>query len=318
MFMEAFRSAWGVITRKPLVLWGLSLLSVFITSIASIFTIGIPALGIAITFLISCGMAKVYLDGLDGKEVYADQMFAGFSKNCFRIAGGMAWQTLWIVLWALIPIVGPIIAIVKAYSYRFVPYILISKPEVTATQALKLSMKETKGLKGQMFLADLCFVASVFVICLGLALLSAIPVLGVLFALIYAIVLILIIAFSSIFVGLYQAYFYAYGKDYYNQRYQQQQQQYAYQNQYANNGYGYGQNPNPYGNGQGVNPNGFGYGQDVNNQQNGAYNYGQQPFGNNQNMYGQNVNPNNGYPQGNGFDQNNQYGNGQNNNYNGY
>lgn len=209
MFVDAYSKALSVIAKKPIVLWGLSLLSGLITIICSFLFIGVPAVSIGISFIITCGMAKVYLDGLGGKEVYADQLFSGFNKNCFRIAGGMAWQTLWIVIWALVPIVGPIIAIIKAYSYRFVPYILITHPEVNATQALKLSMMLTNGLKGQMFLADLCFGLGLGIIALILTALAAIPFIGIIFAIVAFVFYVLVAVFFAIFQGLYRAYFFA-------------------------------------------------------------------------------------------------------------
>lgn len=206
MFLDSYREALGVLTKKPLVLWGLSLMSGLIGFISSIFCLGLPALGIAIGYLITCGMAKIYLDGLAGLDVSAEQLFAGFNKNCFRIAGGMAWSALWSLIWSLVPIVGPILGIVKGYSYRFVPYILITQPEVSATQALKISMQLTNGIKGQMFLADLLLGVIVFVVVLVLMIINIIPLLG---TLIFIVGIVAIIALLPIFQGLYQAYFYA-------------------------------------------------------------------------------------------------------------
>lgn len=208
MFLNSYKKALSVLAKKPFVLWGLSLMSGLLSILTGLFFGLIPALGIAVGYLLTCGMAKVYLDGLEGKAVYSDQLFAGFGKHCFRIAGGMAWKDLWILIWTLVPIVGPIIAIVKSYSYRFVPYILINRPDVKATEALRMSKEQTKGLKGEMFLADLCFGGGVFVVVLILALFSMIPILGLLFAMVLFILAILLLAFSSIFTGLYQAYFY--------------------------------------------------------------------------------------------------------------
>ncbi len=208
LFIEAYKKALAVIFKKPIMLWGLSLLSGIMVYLATMFTAPVFILGAAFSVLITCGMAKVYIDGLSGKEVNSDQLFAAFNKNCVRIVGGMAWQTLWIIIWALVPIVGPIMAVIKAYSYRFVPYILMTKPEVTATQALRLSMQMTNGKKGQMFLADLCFGGGIFVISLILGLFCAIPILGILFILVTIVFALAVGLFSSIFQGLYSAYFY--------------------------------------------------------------------------------------------------------------
>ena len=208
MFIEAYKKALSVIVKKPIVLWGLSLLSGLISVLAVIFTLPILGLGVIVCYVITCGMAKVYIDGLNGKEVNSDQIFAGFNKGFLRIAGGMAWVDLWLLIWCLIPIAGPFIAIVKAYSYKFVPYILITQPEVKATEAIRISMEMTKGKKGQMFLADLCFVGGYYVLILVLSIFGMIPIIGTLFQLVYAIVVIVFALFSSIFVGLYGASFY--------------------------------------------------------------------------------------------------------------
>lgn len=207
-FVQAYKKALEVILKKPIMLWGLSLLSGIMTAIASLFTAPIFILGTAFSFLITCGMTKVYIDGLKGKEVNSDQLFAAFGKNCVRIVGGMFWQNLWIIIWALVPIVGPVMAVIKTYSYRFVPYILMTKPEVTATQALRLSMQMTKGKKLQMFLADLCFGVAIFVVSLVLGLFCAIPILGILFAIVTFVFVLAVALFSSIFQGLYGAFFY--------------------------------------------------------------------------------------------------------------
>lgn len=210
MFIQAYQRALAVIARKPMMLWGLSLLSGIIATIGGFVLFGIPAAAFVVSYLIACGMARVYIDGLSGKQVNADQLFACFNGKFLRVAGGLAWRDLWLIIWSLVPIVGPIIMLVKSYSYRFVPYILATKPEVTATQALKMSMKMTEGIKGQMFLADFCIGIIVGIIAFILGLLSKIPYVGILFALILLLFFVLVAAFSNIFIGLYQAYFYIY------------------------------------------------------------------------------------------------------------
>ena len=216
MFLDAYKKAAMVILKKPLVLWGLSLMYVLLIYLAAIFTGIIPVVYMIISYVLSVGMTKVYLDGLKGKEVSSEQLFEGFSDKWGRIAGALAWRDLWILIWALVPVAGPIIAIIKAYEYRFVPYIVATRPEVKATEALKLSMKETEGKKGQMFLADflLGFIifAAYLAIFIVMAIFGAIPYIGGLFIAVFGLVIILltiaILAFYSIFTGLYQASFY--------------------------------------------------------------------------------------------------------------
>jgi hypothetical protein len=70
------------------------------------------------------------------------------------------------------------------YSYRFVPYIVIQNPDISATEALRLSMQKSEGFKGRMFLADfiVCLCATGVMLVLGG--LSLIPYVGVVFAII--------------------------------------------------------------------------------------------------------------------------------------
>ncbi len=46
-------------------------------------------------------------------------------------------------------------AAIRAYEYRFVPYILMTRDDVKPTDAIKISKQETMGYKGKMFGADI-------------------------------------------------------------------------------------------------------------------------------------------------------------------
>lgn len=261
MFVEAYKRAFSVLGKKPMTLWGLSLLAAFLGAISILLTIFFLPAGIAFNLVLSAGLAKVYLDGLDEKTVNANQLFSGF-KRFWSVAGGMAWKALWVAIWSvaffaialvvylifnligtslatsiirsassfsayntaatisnvfdvigivlavICGIVGVVFATIKAYSYAFVPYILMERTDVSATEALRLSIEETKGKRGQMFLADFVFGAAVGVVSGVLSLFSNIPYLGGLFAVISLLFFIIISLFSGIFQGLYAAAFY--------------------------------------------------------------------------------------------------------------
>lgn len=204
MFLQNYKRALEVLIKKPIMLWALSLLLGILTIVGSLVTLSIPFLSMAVAYLFTCGGTKLYLDGLKGKNVNSKQLFAAFNRNCIKTAGAMAWQALWTLIWAGVPIAG----IVKSYSYRFVPYIVMSHPEISAFDALKISMKMTKGKKMQMWLADILFVIGCGVIGLILGLLSGIPLIGSIFSLVAFLFVLAVALFSSIFVGLYQAAFF--------------------------------------------------------------------------------------------------------------
>ena len=179
---DLIQKALVVLRQKPVRLWGVSLLCQLLVALAAVFGM-LPIITIPIALVLNAGMAAVYLAGYRGQEVNSDALFAGF-KHFFQVAGGMGWMALWILIWGLIPVVGPVFAVIKMYSYRFVPYIVIQNPDISATEALRLSMQKTEGFKGRMFLADLivCLCASGVMLVLGG--LSLIPYVGIAFAVI--------------------------------------------------------------------------------------------------------------------------------------
>lgn len=211
MINYIYKRAFSILTKMPIKLWGLSLLNAFLTTLILIFGV-FPIITIPVIATLSAGVTMVYLDGYNGKEVYSDQLFSGF-KNFTHVAGGMCWKNLWLFLWLLVPIAGPIIVIIKSLSYAFTPYILNNEPSVNATEALRKSMKDTKGYKTKMFLAIIlpCIIFVVAIALLGL--LSRIPFVGLIFAFISFIVSIVFSLFSPLFFGLVEAGFYEYSKN---------------------------------------------------------------------------------------------------------
>ena len=173
--------------KKPVQLWGLSLLGVILQSLSNLLCAVPPILGMGVSSTLSAGMENVFLDAYHQKEINSKQIFSGFSsgKSFLRIAGGMLWRTLWLFLWALfalIPIVGwviaPIMLVIKGISYSFTPYLLLRKKDISPLDALKRSMEMTKGYRGKIFLTYLICYAALLVIGLLLFLIAQIPVIG--------------------------------------------------------------------------------------------------------------------------------------------
>ena len=169
--------------KKPVQLWGLSLLGVILQSLSNLLCAAPPILGMGVSSTLSAGMENVFLDAYHQKEINSKQIFSGFSsgKSFLRIAGGMLWRTLWLFLWALfalIPIVGwviaPIMLVVKGISYSFTPYLLLRKKDISPLDALKRSMEMTKGYRGKIFLTYLICYAALLVVGLLLFLIAKI------------------------------------------------------------------------------------------------------------------------------------------------
>lgn len=87
-----YKRAFNVLSKMPFKLWGLSLLSSLLTILVLVFGV-LPIVIVPVIAVLSAGMAAVYLDGFNGKEVYSDQLFKGF-KDFWRTAGGMCWKKL--------------------------------------------------------------------------------------------------------------------------------------------------------------------------------------------------------------------------------
>ncbi len=82
-------------------------------------------------------------------------MFRDGFSNYWRHVGGMLWMGLFAYLWTLLFVIP---GIIKMFSYFLTPYILADCPNVTATDALKLSMRMTAGHKGRIFVLVLSFI----------------------------------------------------------------------------------------------------------------------------------------------------------------
>ncbi len=200
-----------MLMKKPVQLWGLSLLGVILQSLSNLLCAVPPILGMGVSSTLSAGMENVFLDAYHQKEINSKQIFSGFSsgKSFLRIAGGMLWRTLWLFLWALfalIPIVGwviaPIMLVIKGISYSFTPYLLLRKKDISPLDALKRSMEMTKGYRGKIFLTYLICYAALLVIGLLLFLIGHIPGIGIVLA---GIIGVVIGIFCPLFFGVLRA-----------------------------------------------------------------------------------------------------------------
>ncbi|MBO4897173.1 MAG: DUF975 family protein [Clostridia bacterium] len=81
--------------------------------------------------------------GFSFKNKYSNIVFTVFLRDLF------------IFLWSLLFIIP---GIVKAYSYRLVPYILSDNPGINGEEALKKSSEMMKGNKWKTFKLDLSFI----------------------------------------------------------------------------------------------------------------------------------------------------------------
>ena len=210
MIFNIYGKAMSVLVRKPFVLWGISLLELFLSAVAGALFGIIPGVAMCIGWLLSTSMTLIFLHGYRGNKVNVLMLFDCFRdwSTIKRVLCGIGWMNLWIFLWALIPVVGWIFALIRVYRYRLTPYILMQEPNVAPTEAIKLSRQRTEGWKSRMFGADVLIVVAVYVIVLILGLLARIRYIGALFGIILFLFIIACVAFLPLFIGLVHAAFY--------------------------------------------------------------------------------------------------------------
>ena len=211
MIMTIYKRALGVLLSKPLKLWGISLLSIALSSVlGSLCGVAIPGLSLAVGMLIGTSMTMIYLAGYRGQKVEVAQLFSCFKdwSTIKRVLCGTAWMYLWIFLWSLIPFVGFIFAIVRSYQYRLTPYILVTEPDVSITDAIKVSAERTSGYKLKMWLADFLIDLIFGLGCIVIGLLAAIPFIGILFGIVLFLLIVVYTVLRPLFSGLVQAAFY--------------------------------------------------------------------------------------------------------------
>ena len=208
--LSVYKKVLAVFKEKPFLLWGLSLLAVLLEAIGVVLCGPVLLLGLAIVFLFDAAVALIYLRGYRRQQVETSMLFDTFRSwdTVKRVVLGMGWMHLWILIWGLIPIAGIYFAIKKAYAFRLTPYILIFEPEVSVTDAIKVSEQRTEGYKGKMFLSELLVFAAVILCVLILGSFAAIRYIGWIFALVLFVFILCVAAFKSMFLGLLRAAYY--------------------------------------------------------------------------------------------------------------
>lgn len=216
MITTIYKRALAVLMKKPIRLWGISILSTILTSIMFVLFGVVLGVALAINLAITTSMTMIYLKGYRGEESESADLFICLKDGATakRVIGGMAWMMLWTFIWGLVPIVGPILSIMKAYSYRLTPYILTLEHDVKITDAIKVSEKRTLGYRGKMFLADYLFYFIIALAYIVLGILSGVmadaglEAISGLIGLIMVLGVIAIVILAPLFIGLVQAAFY--------------------------------------------------------------------------------------------------------------
>ena len=134
--------------------------AVALTIIAAAILSGIPYAGfLAILFIVSpleIGLCSFFLKLSNEEKPEVLTPFKDtFDSTYTKKLGGSLWMALWIFIWSLLFFIP---GIVKSFSYAMTPYILADCPEVSPTEALKISQRMMNGHKGELFMLQLSFI----------------------------------------------------------------------------------------------------------------------------------------------------------------
>ena len=115
MVNTIYQKSFAALMKRPFRLWGISLLGALLCWLAGIGFAGILAVGFAIAWAIDVSLAMIFLHTYQtGEEPHTADLFQTFRKDRFlRVVGGMAWMSLWIFLWSLIPVVGIVFGVIR-------------------------------------------------------------------------------------------------------------------------------------------------------------------------------------------------------------
>lgn len=113
------------------------------------------AFRILLGYSLEVGSQKYFVQIGQFQSAYGYYSFAFDSNNYKSIIYTMLLKGIYNFLWSLLFVIP---GIVKAYSYRMVPYILSDNPNIGADNAITLSRKMMDGNKLNAFVLDLSFI----------------------------------------------------------------------------------------------------------------------------------------------------------------
>ena len=160
---------------KPAVLLSLAVMAIsmipsfFGQSDEAVSSLCVIAVSYGVVLPLSVGVYAVYRKLLVGQQVklVEDAFTIGF-KSWGHNVGGMLLMVVYTFLWSLLLIIP---GIIKYFSYAMTPFILADKPELTANEAIELSMKMMDGHKLDFFILTLSFIGwsilAIFTLCIG-------------------------------------------------------------------------------------------------------------------------------------------------------
>lgn len=133
---------------------GLLLTIAAILMLSALIILIIAVVQFIIGSFVSLGLATYNLNLIDGKEARVGQIFCHTS-----IMGKAIWlrlrMSIFTFLWSLLLVIP---GIIKSYSYSMAGFIMSENPEMSAKEAMEVSMRMMKGNKWRLFCLQLSFI----------------------------------------------------------------------------------------------------------------------------------------------------------------
>lgn len=157
--------------------WGTGALITLLYAILCVVTSYFSILSLFIVYPLQLGFYILFLNLIqNGKPLDVESLFSAFNKKFYwKSISVLLLSAIYTILWSLLLIIP---GIIKSYSYRLAPYIIIENPELSSDMAIEKSMKMMKGHKMDLFLIDLGYTAwAIFggILTLGIGLLWIAP-----------------------------------------------------------------------------------------------------------------------------------------------
>lgn len=112
------------------------------------------------------------------------------------------------IIFLIAILAASVVALIKSTTYIFTPYILMTRPEVSALDAIKESKRMTYGIKVKIFFANMIPAALYLALYWLIQVFARIPYISIIFVLLGYLLQIAWILFAPLFLGLVNASFY--------------------------------------------------------------------------------------------------------------
>ncbi len=134
--------------------WGMAILVIIVNGLINS-ALSATGIGSLATGLLTVGLTAFFLIAVRTEKSSFEDYFKGFTEYIGTKFVSMLLVQIYTFLWSLLFVIP---GIVKSYSYAMTPYILLDKPELSATEAITESRTMMDGHKMELFLLDLSFI----------------------------------------------------------------------------------------------------------------------------------------------------------------